>query len=165
MMDSGDAGFAALEARVDKLLANLDAGQRRALARRVGTDLRRSQIQRVRAQLNPDGSPFQPRKPKTEQLRGKKGRIKRKAKRGPMFRKLMAARRLRLQATASGVSLGFADNATARIARVHQFGLPDRVNRRPNAPTAQYPARELLGLTQADRAMILDRVLEALSGM
>lgn len=161
-----EAEFAQLEAKVDQLLAKLDPGQRRALARRIGTDLRKSQIQRVRSQLNPDGSPFEPRKPKAkpkgDPIRAKKGRIKRRVRSGPMFRKLMAARRLRMKASANGVEIGFADNATARIARVHQLGLRDRVTRSASGPSAQYPARELLGLTDSDRGMILDRVLQAL---
>jgi phage virion morphogenesis protein len=148
--------FPELDARLDQLLAQMDAGGRRALARRMGTDLRRSQIARIRAQKNPDGSGYEPRR-----AQQKKGRIRRAKATGPMFRKLATARRLRIDASADGLELGFADATTGRIARVHHLGLRDRINRQSDAE-AQYPERRLLGLSAEDRARLLDLALEAL---
>ena len=65
----------ALEEWVGPLLAQLDVKQRRALARNVARDLRRRQRERIRAQTNPDGTPYAPRK--EQRLRAQQGSIKR----------------------------------------------------------------------------------------
>jgi phage virion morphogenesis protein len=154
-------GLDELEHKLDELLVGTSAGERVRLAHRIGRELRNSQARRIRANLNPDGSAFVPRK-KRPALRSKAGRIKRKAKSGPMFRKMGQAAALRWQASADGVSVGFAATALSRIARVSQFGLTDKVAHYPGAPSAAYPERRLLGLTAAERGRILDLVLEAL---
>jgi phage gpG-like protein len=48
----------------------------------------------------------------------------------------------------------------ARIARVHQFGLRDKVN--DSGAMATYPRRELLGLSKADRMAIARQVIDSL---
>jgi phage gpG-like protein len=48
----------------------------------------------------------------------------------------------------------------ARIARVHQFGLRDKVN--SSGAMATYPRRELLGLSKADRMAIARQVIDSL---
>ena len=48
-----------------------------------------------------------------------------------------------------------------QIARVNQYGLRDKVNKR--GLEVQYPQRELLGLTDAEIEMIEDIVLTAIS--
>lgn len=50
---------------------------------------------------------------------------------------------------------------SARIARVHQYGLRDAV--RPGGPTVQYPERVLLGFSEDDRKKVLDLLLEHLA--
>lgn len=135
----------------DRLLWQLAPAQRRVLARRVATELRRSQSRRIREQRNPDGSPFQPRK----NLRKRKGRIRRKA----MFAKLRQARYMRTAASADEASVFFAGRV-ARIARVHQQGAMDTVAR--GGPRIRYPRRELIGFTRSDaeqlRALILQHL-------
>jgi phage virion morphogenesis protein len=54
--------------------------------------------------------------------------------------------------------------AAARIARIHQLGLRDRVSRKPGAPEVTYEARELLGFTQDERLMILSAAAELIAG-
>lgn len=149
----------ALEHHLGELLAGVDAAGRVRLAHELGRELRRSQARRIRANLNPDGSPFEPRKERPP-LRGKSGRVKRKA--GRMFRRMGQPDGLAWEASADGVSLGFANAGLQRIARVHQFGLRDRVSRAQGSPEATYPARGLLGLTEAERARILELVLRRL---
>ena len=107
--------LAGLETWAASLLADIEPGARARLARKVATDLRRSQQRRIAAQRNPDGSPYVPRK--REPLRGKSGRIKR----GIMFKRLRGGSYLRTRSDASQVSVEFTGR-TARIARVHQFG-------------------------------------------
>lgn len=143
----------ALEDWAGALLAQLEPGARRQLNQQIGRELRRSQQQRIAAQLNPDGSAFAPRKPR--QLRAKKGRIKRQ-----MFAKLRQAKHLKVQSSADAIAIGFMGRV-ARIARVHQYGLRDRPER--GQADVQYDRRELLGFTDADLDLIRDRLLEHLT--
>ena len=142
----------ALEDWAGALLAKLSAGERRQLTQSIARDLRRSQQQRITGQKNPDGSAYIPRK--TQPAREKKGRIKK------MFSKLKQGKHLRIQATPEAAYVGFVGRA-ARIARVHQEGLSDRVSR--GGPMTTYAQRQLLGLTDPERELIHDRLLEHLS--
>lgn len=137
------------------LLSRIEPAERGKLARSVAQQLRRSQQQRIVAQRNPDGSAFAPRKPR--ELRGKQGRIKRKAK---MFTKLRTVRYVKASGSATAATVGFAGRIS-RIARVHQYGLRDRAER--GAPDVQYAQRELLGLTDVEREMVRDQVLQHLT--
>ncbi|HBQ0246970.1 phage virion morphogenesis protein [Klebsiella pneumoniae] len=80
-------------------------------------------------------------------------------KREQMFRRLRTARFLKASATPDGAEVGFFGVA-ARIARVHQFGLRDKVN--SSGAMATYPRRELLGLSKADRMAIARQVIDSL---
>lgn len=144
----------ALEDWAGALLAKLEPKERRQLNQGIARELRRSQQQRIAAQKNPDGTPYAPRKPR-QALRGKQGRVKQK-----MFTKLRQARHLKLQSDPSNIAISFLGR-TARLARVHQYGLRDRPGR--NAPDVQYSSRELLGLTTAEREFIRDRLLDHLA--
>lgn|SRR5690554_3808566 len=144
----------ALEAWAAPLLAKLEPRQRRALARTIARDLRRHQRERIRAQRNPDGTPFAPRK--AQRLRGRQGAIRRRA----MFTKLSTAKWLKATAQNDTAVVGFFGNI-ARIARTHQYGLRDRVSR--HGPTVEYAQRELLGFTEADRQHIRDSLIEHLT--
>ncbi|CBJ50847.1 phage virion morphogenesis protein [Ralstonia solanacearum] len=125
----------------------MDAPARRVLARAVAAELRRRQAARIAEQRNPDDSPYVQRMP---QLRHRAGRIRR-----VMFVRLRLARYMKTGANANTAVVTFAGSAQ-RIATVHHFGLRDRVNRA--GLTAQYPARELLGLDDADLSRITDMV-------
>lgn len=146
------ADLEALETWLSPLLQKLDGRGRAQLARKAAQQLRRSQQQRIRVQVNPDGSPYVPRKPRD--LRGKKGRIK-----GRMFEKLRMARYLRAKETPQEAVIGFAGRV-ARIARVHQYGLKDRAER--GAPEVNYAKRELLGLSSQDVIELRDLILDQL---
>lgn len=147
------SGLHELDAYLAGLLAKLEAPQRRALARAVAMELRRRQSARIAAQRNPDGTPYEPRKP---QLRHKRGGIRRK-----MFTRLRMARYMRIEADPNTAVVTFAGTAL-RIATVHHFGLRDRVNK--NGLTAKYPARALLGLDDGDVGQVTDLVLGHLYG-
>jgi phage virion morphogenesis protein len=138
-----------LEAWALALIARLTPAARRTLAREIANTLRASQQQRIAAQLNPDGTPYVPRKP---QLRKKAGRIRR-----TMFAKLRTARFLKMDSRSDAAIVGFGVQV-ARIARVHQQGLRDRVQ--PIGPYCHYPARQLLGLAKADREAVETLLLE-----
>ncbi|OOW63307.1 phage tail protein [Xanthomonas campestris pv. leeana] len=142
----------AMENWAAPLLARLQPGERRTLARKIGTELRRSQSQRIGRQQAPDGTPYAPRK---EQLRGKAGRVKRKK----MFAKLRQAKFLKVNARPNEVSVGFMGRVS-RIARVHQDGLSEQV--RPGGPIARYKSRVLLGFSSTDRGMVQGLIIDNL---
>ncbi|WP_419685783.1 phage virion morphogenesis protein [Burkholderia theae] len=134
------------------LLGQLTPAQRAVLAKGLAVELRRRHSRRIAEARNPDGSRYEPRKP---QARRKKGRIRR-----AMFAKLRTARFLKTASNADASVLHFT-RQVEHIARVHQEGLRDRVER--NGPVVQYPVRELLGLADADVDRIADIILDHLS--
>lgn len=144
--------LAALEAFAADLLAGMEPAARAELAKRIAAQLRPSQQKRIAAQLNPDGTPYAPRK---TQLRHKQGAIRRKQQ---MFAKLRTAKYLKAKGTAEGAVIAFTAEVS-RIARVHQFGLRDKVNRKTGLE-ADYPARELLGVSAEDEALIMELAVE-----
>lgn len=147
--------LAPLDAYCSALLDNLQPAARRELARQIATQVRANQAKRIAAQLNPDGSAFEPRK--AQKLRSKKGRIRR-----TMFAKMRLARWLKMQTNSDSAVITFADQVQ-RIAQVHQRGLRDKVNRRRNNLEVQYAQRELLGITDSDIALVEDLVISHLA--
>ncbi|HCM9692510.1 TPA: phage virion morphogenesis protein [Enterobacter asburiae] len=119
------------------LLANLEPAARNRMMRQLAQELRRSQQQNIRLQRNPDGTVFEARR---VTARSKKGRIKRQ-----MFAKLRTTKYLKTAATADSASVQF-DRNVQRIARVHHYGLRDRVSRK--GPMVKYAERRLLGLNK-----------------
>lgn len=134
------------------LLANLEPAARNRMMRQLAQELRRSQQQNIRLQRNPDGTAFEVRR---VTARSKKGRIKRQ-----MFAKLRTTKYLKTAATADSASVQF-DGKVQRIARVHHYGLRDRVRR--NGPEARYPARRLLGVNDEVETITRDTLLRWLS--
>lgn len=128
------------------LLANLEPAARNRMMRQL------AQEQNIRLQRNPDGTTFEPRR---VTARSKKGRIKRQ-----MFAKLRTTKYLKTAATADSASVQF-DGKVQRIARVHHYGLRDRVRR--NGPEARYPARRLLGVNDEVETITRDTLLRWLS--
>jgi phage virion morphogenesis protein len=148
--------FTQLEEWAAALLARLSPAEQRAVNLKVAAALRRSQAARIAAQRNPDGTPYQPRRAR-KNLRGKKGRIKKRA----MFARLRTNAHLKARATPGDITVGFFGRV-ARIARVHQRGLKDRPA--PGMPDVQYPVRELLGFTDDDIELIRDQLAQHLAG-
>nr|WP_249432541.1 phage virion morphogenesis protein [Enterobacter kobei] len=130
------------------LLANLEPAARSRMMRQLAQQLRRTQQQNIRLQRNPDGTAFEARR---VTARSKKGRIKRQ-----MFAKLRTTKYLKTAATADSASVQF-DGKVQRIARVHHYGLRDRVRR--NGPEARYPARRLLGVNDEVETVTLDTLM------
>jgi phage virion morphogenesis protein len=146
-----------LELWAAPLLAKLAPTQRRQLARAIALDLRRSQQQRIAAQIAPDGTPFAARKRQTESLRDKRGAIRRR--KGNMFVKLRTTRWLKTNVTNEGADVGFFGRV-ARLARVHQEGGMDFVA--PGGPLVRYAQRPLIGFTSADRETLREHLLQYL---
>lgn len=127
------------------LLANLEPAARQSMMRELAQQLRRNQQNNIRLQRNPDGSGYEPRKVKA---RTKKGRIKRQ-----MFSKLRTAKYLKTAASADSASVQF-EGKVQRIARVHHYGLRDRVSRK--GPEVRYAERRLLGINGESYVLTLD---------
>ena len=145
-----------VQAKLTALINNLSPQARRQLASNIGQALRKNQQARIARQENPDGTAFEPRKPRKE-FGKKKGKIKRKA----MFAKLRTARYFKIQSNANEVSVGF-NGSSAMIAKVHQYGLMSSPSKTKDFKV-RYAQRELLGFSQSDLDVIEDLVLAQLS--
>lgn len=133
------------------LLANLEPATRQRMMRQLAQELRRNQQNNIRLQRNPDGSGYEPRR---VTARTKKGRIKRQ-----MFSKLRTAKYLKTAASADSASVQF-DRQVQRIARVHHYGLRDRVSRK--GPQVRYAKRQLLGIYDTEFEIIKEKIISFL---
>ena len=136
-----------VDAWLTALLANLEPAARKRMMRELAQQLRRNQQNNIRLQRNPDGTGYEPRR---VTARTKKGRIKRQ-----MFAKLRTTKYLKTAASTDSASVEFAGQVQ-RIARVHHYGLRDRVSRR--GPEVRYAERRLLGVNDKIRSSI-DEIL------
>ncbi|RZN91876.1 phage virion morphogenesis protein [Acinetobacter johnsonii] len=146
------AELQALNDYLAPLLTKLSDAERRKLEMSIARKVRASQKTRITRQQNPNGSAFVPRK---KRLRDKKNKIKNK-----MFNLIKTSKYMKIERTSEGVAIGFM-NRVANIARVHQYGLRDRVEK--GGPTVKYDSRELLGFTPAELEMIESEVLDHFS--
>ncbi len=133
-----------LAAWAGPLLAKLAPAARRAAMREVATLLRQRQAARIKAQQNPDGTPYEARRPRA-QLQAKAGSIRRE-----MFARMRRPATLRKSST-DDAAVVFIAGGAASTARVHQYGLRDKVDwRMAESPMVRYARRELLGLSPDD---------------
>lgn len=137
---------------LNALLEKLGPAERRKLMRDVATKLRQQQQQNIRMQKNPDGSGFEPRKVSG---RAKQGRVK-----NQMFSKLRTTKYMKIRTTTDTAEVGF-DAKAQRIARVHHYGLRDRV--RKGGPVITYARRELVGFSIHTEMKIVDMVIDFIS--
>ncbi|MGA4469595.1 phage virion morphogenesis protein [Enterobacter hormaechei] len=133
---------------LEALLANFEPAARQRMMRELAQELRRNQQNNIRLQRNPDGSGYEARK---VTARTKKGRIKRQ-----MFAKLRTAKYLKTAASADSASVQFTGKVQ-RIARVHHYGLRDRVSR--NGPQVQYSERKLLGYSDTTYKIVINALI------
>lgn len=126
-----------VDAWLDALLAQLEQSARKRMLREVARDVRRIQQANITAQRAPDGTAWEPRR---VTARTKPGRIRRK-----MFAKLKTTKYLKAQASTDQAEIAFAP-AVQKLARVHHYGLRDRVNRR--GTMVKYAERQLLGVNK-----------------
>lgn len=136
-----------VDAWLDALLAQLEPSARKRMLREVARDVRLIQQANITAQRAPDGPAWEPRR---ATARTKPGRIRRK-----MFAKLKTTKYLKAQANADQAEIAFAP-AVQKLARVHHYGLRDRVNRR--GTMVKYAERQLLGLNK-DAEMTVQEIL------
>lgn len=142
---------------LNALLSQASPAQVRAINRRVGYELRRSQAQRIAAQRNPDGTAYVPRA-KAKNLRAKKGVVRKRA----MFARLRTLRFFKVAADADSLAVAFRGRVGA-IATTHQYG--DRRVSEKTGRVITTPKRELLGLTDAEMEMLIDAYLRHLAAI
>ncbi|MFM2908717.1 phage virion morphogenesis protein [Klebsiella pneumoniae subsp. ozaenae] len=143
-----------VDAWLDALLAGLEPATRKRMMRELAQQLRRSQQKNIRMQRNPDGTAYEPRR---VTARTKQGRIRRQ-----MFAKLRTAKYLKAIASTDSASVEFDGGTNAqRIARVHHYGLRDRVGRK--GPKVKYAERRLLGINDEVEDITRDTLLRWLS--
>jgi len=141
-----------VDAWLAALLSQLEPAARKKMLREVARDLRRIQKANITAQRSPDGTAWEPRR---VSARSKKGRIRR-----GMFAKLKTAKYLKAQAGADAAEVAFVPSVQ-KLARVHHFGLRDRVSRR--GPIVKYAERPLLGVNGDVESTVREILLRFLS--
>jgi phage virion morphogenesis protein len=148
-----DDDLTRLDEWLGQILQGLSAPERRSAALKLGQALRRSNLKRIAANVDPDGTPFAPRKPRYD----RQGRLRARAG-GKMFQGLRYAKHWRIDADETGVELSPASPITARMAAVSQFGETVTVGRLRNGQRirARYPERRLLGFSREDEDLALD---------
>lgn len=134
-----------VDAWLDALLAKMGPAERKKMLREVARDVRRIQQANMTAQRSPDGSAWEPRR---VSARTKPGRIKRK-----MFVKLKTAKYLKTKATGDTAEVAFVP-AVQRLARVHHYGLRDKVSKR--GIKVKYSERPLLGVNGETESLVND---------
>jgi len=142
-----------VDAWLAALLSQLEPAARKKMLREVARDVRRIQQANITAQRSPDGTAWEPRRVST---RSKKGRIRR-----GMFAKLKTAKYLKAQADADAAEVAFAPGVQ-KLARVHHYGLRDRVSRR--GPMVKYAERPLLGVNGDVESTVRDIIVNWLAG-
>lgn len=145
--------LARLEEWFGQILAGMEPAQRRKATLKLGRLLRRSNLARIGANVDPDGAPFAPRKPR----RDLKGRLRQKA-RGKMFKGLRKLAKWRIDAAPDGVEIKPVTNTADRVGSVSQFGQTVTVGRLRNgrAIRAKYEERRLLGFSREDEGIALE---------
>ncbi|HBX6837747.1 phage virion morphogenesis protein [Klebsiella variicola] len=141
-----------VDAWLDALLAGLEPAARKRMLRDLAQQLRRSQQNNIRMQRNPDGTAYEPRR---VTARTKQGRIRRQ-----MFAKLRTTKYLKAVASHDTASVEF-ESRVQRIARVHHYGLRDRVSRK--GMEVRYAKRRLLGMNHETDMLIQGKLFEYLS--
>lgn len=141
-----------------KIAQGFSPAQMSRLQRQMAIKLRREQSKRITAQQNVDGSSYAPRKPQ----RPKKGKQGKKV-RAKMMNTIKKAAHLRIQQRTDGFDIGYTGRM-AQIASVHQYGLTSRVDAR-RGTTAAYPVRELIGISDENKQMLDEMMIEYFEGV
>lgn len=136
-----------VDAWLAALLSQLEPAARKKMLREVARDVRRIQQANITAQRSPGGTAWEPRR---VTARSKKGRIRR-----GMFAKMKTAKYLKAQASADAAEVAFVP-AVQKLARVHHYGLRDRVNRR--GTMVKYAERPLLGINNDIERLVREKI-------
>lgn len=150
-----------LESWLEAVASRLSPAKRSQLARKIGQQLRLANAARVRANVEPDGSPMAPRKKKKKLKSKQTGKVR---STGKMFPRIEMARHMVISSNADHVELSF-DSRVAQTAAIHHFGEEAPVvPRNPNSIRVRYPARRLLGIGEEDEKAIMLAAMAWLEG-
>jgi phage virion morphogenesis protein len=143
--------LAALDDWLGDVLQGLSPAKRKRASLKLGQALRRSNLQRITRNEEPDGASMEKRKPRLD----RRGRVRRKAG-GKMFRQLRLAKHWRIDARPDSVEIS--PKGSDKVATTHHFGKKGFVGRAPDGSKifARYPQRRLLGFSDADRDLAID---------
>lgn len=155
MTDYDSSALAALDQWFGQVLEGLSPAKRKRAAMKLGQALRRSNLDRISRNVEPDGGPMEKRKARLDQ----RGRVRRKAG-GKMFRKLRLAKQWTIKAQPDGVEIAPAKGDG--LAAIHHFGLRGFVGRAPDGSKVytRFPERRLLGFDDTDSDLVLDVVAQ-----
>jgi phage virion morphogenesis protein len=155
MADYDSEALAALDEWFGQVLEGLSPAKRKRAAMKLGQALRRSNLDRIRRNVEPGGAPMEKRKSRLDARGRVRGRVG-----GKMFRKLRYARMWKVKAQPDSVEISLAKGDN--VAATHHFGLRGFVGRSPDGSKVftRYPERRLLGFDDADRDAVLDIVAE-----
>lgn len=145
--------FKPFEDKLAGLIASLSPSARRRMTAEIAKKLRASQQQRIKRQQAPDGTPYAVRK--RQQVKGKKGRVKRE-----MFTKLRTNRYMKAKGSNEAAVVEFVGRVQ-RMARVHQEGLKDKPSR--FSQSIKYDKRILLGVNAMDTKTINKIIINKLT--
>lgn len=136
-----------------RILKGMDPPARKRASTKLGQRLRASNLKRIAANVEPDGTPMVPRKPRKD----RRGRLRAKAG-GKMFKGLRRARNWKTDADEDGVEIRPATNSVDRVASVSQFGEIALVGyMRGGTPIrARYAVRRILGFGPEDETAALE---------
>lgn len=150
MSDYDSDALAGLDPWLGEVLAGLSPAKRKRAATKLGQALRRSNLARITANVEPDGGKMEERKPRLD----RRGRVRKKAG-GKMFRNLRYARQWAIRARTDSVEI--APKSRSSIPAVHHFGRRGFVGRGPDGKKifARYPERRLLGFGEGDDQLAL----------
>lgn len=83
--------------------------------------------------------------------------------RAKMMNTIKKAKHTKIKQSREGFAVGYVGRM-AQVAEVHQYGLTARLNAKTGA-SAAYPVRQLLGISDEDKQMIDEAVLDYLEGI
>tara|TARA_R100000406_G_scaffold25096_1_gene16080 strand:+ start:145 stop:630 length:486 start_codon:yes stop_codon:yes gene_type:complete len=151
MSDYDSDALAGLDPWLGDILAGLSPAKRKRAATKLGQALRRSNLARITANVEPDGGKMEERKARLD----RRGRVRKKAG-GKMFRKLRYARQWAIRARSDSVEITLKKGDG--VALVHHFGKRGFVGRGPDGKKiyTRYPQRRLLGFGEGDDQLALD---------
>lgn len=149
------AELSLLTEHLQNVIDGLSDAQMLRLKKTLAQKLRNNQKKRITAQQNVDGSSYAPKKPQ----RKRKGQRVRKK----MMNTIKNAKHMKIEQHKAGFAVGYVGRM-AQVAEVHQYGLTARVDAK-RGTSAAYPVRELLGISDDDRQMIDEMVLEYVDGI
>ncbi len=124
----------------------LSPREQHKLLQKIAHELRQANQRRMQSQQTPDGAAWAPRK-------AQKGKVLRRQ----MFKKLRQNKNFKIKTHRNGIRLGFF-GIVGRTARVHHYGLRERLQ----YGLADYSARELIGVNEADKNIIKDNIINHL---